>query len=58
MMYSNSNHIDEFNHRQELEQMKKEITDDVLSRLSVTVDMDLIEKQVAELRKLLDDLGR
>lgn len=57
MMYNNSNHIDDFNHRQEMEQMKKEIADDVLSRLSATVDVSEIIDAIAELRKLIDDLG-
>lgn len=57
MMYNNSNHIDDFNHRQEIEQMKKEIADDVLSRLSATVDVSEIVDAIAELRKLIDDLG-
>jgi len=56
-MYQNSNLHDEFNHRRELEEMKREITEDVLSRLSVTIDIDDVKRAVAELRKLLDDLG-
>lgn len=57
-MYNNSNHIDDFNHRQEMEEMKKEIADDVLSRLSATVDVSEIVDAIAELRKLIDDLER
>lgn len=34
------------------------IADRVLSRMSVTVDMTEVIKAIAELRKLLDDLGR
>lgn len=56
-MYHNSNRHDAFNHRRELEEMKREITEDVLSRLSVTIDIDDVKRAVAELRKLLDDLG-
>ena len=58
MMYARSNMIDEENHRREMEQMKKEIADDIMSRLSATVDVSEIIDQIKELRRALDDLGR
>ena len=57
-MYAKSNMIDEENHRREMEQMKKEIADDVMSRLSATVDVSEIIDQIEELRRAIDDLGR
>ena len=38
MMYLNSCMIDEENHRREMEQMKEEIIQEVLSRITATVD--------------------
>ena len=38
MMYLNSCNIDEMNLRREMEEMKEKIVQDVLSRISVTVD--------------------
>ena len=38
MMYLNSCNIDEANRRREMAQMKEEIVQDVLSRISATVD--------------------
>ena len=35
MMYMNSMRIDEMNHRREMEQMKQEIIEEVLSRISI-----------------------
>lgn len=57
-MYAKSNMIDEENHRREMEQMKKEIADDIMSRLSATVDVSEIIDQIKELRRAIDDLGR
>jgi len=50
--------LDEINHKREIEQIKKEIADDVLSRISVTVDVDEIIKQIDELHRAIDSLGR
>ena len=58
MMYTRSQMIDEYNHQREMEQMKKEIADDVLSRISATVDVSEIIEQIEELRRLIDSLGR
>lgn len=57
-MYINSKIIDEENHRREMEQLKKEIVDEVLSRISATVDVSEIVSQIDELRRLIDSLGK
>ena len=53
MMYMNSMKIDEMNHQREMEQMKKEITEDVMSRVSIQLE----DKALRELRDLLNDIG-
>ena len=53
MMYMNSMRIDEANHQREMEQMKKEITEDVMSRVSIQLE----DKALRELRDLLNDIG-
>lgn len=58
MMYARSNMIDEENHRREMEQMKKEIADDIMSRISATVDVSEIIDEIEELRRLIDSLGQ
>ena len=58
MMYHNSMMIDEMNHRREMEQLKREIEADILSRLSATVDVQEILDQIEELRRAIEDLGR
>ena len=58
MMYTHSQMINDLNHKREMEQMKKEITNEVLSRISVTVDASEIIEQIEELRRLIDSLGR
>ena len=54
MMYNNSRRFDEENHRREMEQMKREITEDVLARVSVWIE----DEAIKQLRDLLNDLGR
>lgn len=58
LMYAKSKLIDEYNHRREIQQMKKEIADDVLSRISATVDVAEIVEQIEELRRAIDSLGK
>lgn len=53
MMYMNSKMIDEDNHRREMEEMKREITEDVLSRISVQLECGAIK----ELRDMLNSIG-
>ena len=54
MMYNNSRRIDEANRRREMEQMKQEITEDVLARVSIWIE----DEAIKQLRDLLNDLGR
>ena len=54
MMYARSNMIDEENHRREMEQMKREITEDVLSRISIRLE----DEALKQLRDMLNDLGK
>lgn len=58
MMYLNSCNIDEANHRREMEQMKEEITQDVLSRISATVDVSEIFDAIDGLNEKLESLGK
>ena len=58
MMYARSNMIDEENHRREMEQMKKEIADDVISRISATVDVTEIFDAIDGLNDKINSLGR
>ena len=58
MMYAHSNMIDELNHRLEVEQMKKEIADDVISRISATVDVSEIFEAIDGLNDKINSLGR
>lgn len=57
LMYTRSCIIDEYNHKREMEQLKKEIEDNVLSRISATVDVSEVVDEIDELRRLIDSLG-
>ena len=57
-MYLNSCNIDEANRRQEMEQMKEEIVQDVLSRISATVDVSEIFDAIDGLNEKIESLGR
>ena len=54
MMYNNSRRIDEANRRREMEQMKREITEDVLSRISIRLE----DEALKQLRDMLNSLGQ
>lgn len=58
LMYLDSCNIDEANHRREMEQMKEEITQDVLSRISATVDVSEIFDAIDGLNEKLESLGK
>ena len=58
MMYLDSCNIDEANHRREMEQMKEEITQDVLSRISATVDVSEIFDAIDGLNEKIESLGK
>lgn len=46
--------LDEFRQKEEKEQLKKEIADDVMSRITVQLDKTAID----ELSKAIDNLGK
>ena len=58
MMYARSNMIDEENHRREMEQMKEEIVQEVLSRISATVDVTEIFDAIDGLNEKIESLGK
>lgn len=58
MMDHNSMMIDEMNHRREMEQMKEEIVQEVLSRISATVDVTEIFDAIDGLNEKLESLGK
>ena len=58
MMYLNSRQIDEANHRREMEQMKEEIVQEVLSRISATVDVTEIFDAIDGLNEKIESLGK
>lgn len=57
-MYNKSRMNDEIIHRQEIEDMKHEIAEYVISHISATVDVSDIIKQIEELRRAIDSLGQ
>ena len=58
MMYAHGRLMDEVNHRREMEQVKREVEADIISRLSATVDVQEILDKIEELRRAIEDLGR
>ena len=57
-MYLNSCNIDEANRRREMEEMKEAIVQDVLSRISATVDVSEIFDAIDGLNEKIESLGR
>ena len=57
-MYAHNKLEAQAEHRREMEQMKREIEADIMSRLSATVDVQEILDQIEELRRAIEDLGR
>lgn len=53
-MYAHNRMTDEINRRREMEQMKQEITEEVMSRISIWIETEAIE----QLRDLLNSLGQ
>lgn len=53
-MYSRARMADEFNRRREMEQMKKEITEDVMFRINIRLEDEALKK----LQDMLNDLGK
>lgn len=57
-MYNNSRNIDEAIRRQEIEQMKHEIAEYVISHIKATVDISEVLMEIDQLRKAIDSLGK
>lgn len=53
-MYSHTRMTDELNRRREMEKMKKEITEDVMSRINIRLEDEALKK----LQDMLNDLGK
>ena len=58
LMYHNSMMIDEENHRREMAEMKEEIIQEVLARISATVDVTEIFDAIDGLNDKIESLGR
>ena len=58
LMYTRSCMLEEANHKREMEKMKKEIADYVISHISATADISEVVEAIDELRNLIDGLGR
>ena len=58
LMYTRSCMLDEYNRKREMEKMKKEIADYVISHISATADISEVVEAIDELRNLIDGLGR
>ena len=58
MMYLNSCMIDKEPHRREMEQMKEEIIQEVLSRITATVDVTEIFDAIDGLNEKIESLGK
>ena len=57
-MYAHNKLASQEEHRREMEQMKREIEADIMSRLSAPVDVQEILDQIEGLRRAIEDLGR
>ena len=57
MMYARSRMIDEYNHRQEMEQMEKRITANVLKALSIKFETGDALNEIKSLNRAIEDLG-
>ena len=57
-MYNKARIHDEFRRRQEMEELKKEVAEYVISHISATLDVSEIVDQIEELRRAIDSLGK
>ena len=57
-MYAKSKMEDAENHRREMEQMKREIAEYVISHITATVDISEVLMEIEQLRKAIDNLGK
>ena len=53
-MFTHNRMVDEINRRREMEMLKQEITEEVMSRISIYIDKEAIE----QLRDMLNSLGK
>ena len=56
-MYTRNNLLNEYEHRQEMERMKKEVTEDVLSRISIMFETGEALNKINALNKAIEQLG-
>lgn len=56
-MYAHNSSLKEYEHRQEMERMKKQITEDVLSRISIMFETGEALNKVTALNKAINQLG-
>lgn len=57
MMYFNSMRIDEANHRREMEEMKQQVIEEVLSRISIMFETGEAMQKIKSLNKAIEQLG-
>ena len=57
-MYNQTRIIDMFIRQQEMEQIKREVAEYVISHLSATLDVSDIVDQIEDLRRAIDSLGK
>jgi hypothetical protein len=57
-MYAHCKIQYEYNRRRELEQLKREIVNEVLNSLSLTTDVQEAVRKVKELDRAIDQLGK
>lgn len=58
MMYLSSKRFDEENHRREMQTMKEQIIEEVLSRISIMFETGEAIKEINALNKAIEQLGR
>ncbi len=57
-MYNNSCSIDDAIHRQEMEQLKREVAEYVIDHIKATVDISEVLMEIEELRRAIESLGQ
>ena len=57
LYYNHQMMIEQFRHSKEMEQMKQEIIDEVLSRISVSADVTNAVQQIEKLKETINKLG-
>ena len=57
-MFYHSQQIDELNHRREMEEMEKRITQKVLAEFSVSADVSHAIQEIDKLRQAIDRIGK